>query len=215
MFYWPVGFWHVGESPQISMSLNITIYMDGQPLDMCTQLLTRMAEMRSQNHKINSYPFPLQPHQTKVKSLPDTLLTAAHTVVASCQTSALQAALKEEWLKKITSFGLTPYIARRATLSLLDDSYIEVNDVCPIVWTYKNSEEIIYAANGHTSTTAAQSSVIDMLENLNKTEVINVGRLLDQYSYQVDMRNILRSILEDLYSMYGVGVKLLSPIEAT
>ena len=34
MIYWPSGAWHVGESPEPSASLQVTLYFDGDPLEV-------------------------------------------------------------------------------------------------------------------------------------------------------------------------------------
>lgn len=216
VFYWPSGFWHVGESPETSLSLNLALYMKGRPADMVADLARDLVEKRlGELSRAESYPFPAAEAQATAAALPPLLSRAKSIFQDISRTSALEESVMAAWLSRLTSFGFNKLPPRRPSRPLADDERISVDPLCPVAWTGQDAGQLIYAASGYCSITEARQDVARLLERLNSGAVLTVGGLIrecaDGNGAKVGTAangrvEALRAILSELYSMRGIDI---------
>jgi hypothetical protein len=203
-FYWPSGVWHVAESPETNLSMNIALYMDGNPLELVGETAIKLVERQlGQLNHASRYAFPLAGNN--VESVPEIFTHAIRTLREVSQTTSLEDAVKLEWLKRISGLGFDSVPPRPAVEPLSDQARIRVSPICPVLWTEHRDGNLSYVANGYSSTVPWSSNIISLLKAINSEKVTTVGELVEEHANGPGTsRESLREILDDLYSMQAI-----------
>ncbi|MCP5311420.1 MAG: hypothetical protein H6951_19425 [Zoogloeaceae bacterium] len=209
ILYWAIDHWHVGGSPEFSVSLNIALYRHGCPTDFWRRALTRAIA----SPELGSYPFQLTARDARADILPEEVRTVFATVRDRACYGAMEQAAIIEWLCLTTGFGFTTVPPRRPSCDLKESDTIVGRKDFPILWTTVVPRSFVYSANGHSSSIPDNEQLPKFFEELNQGRPVGIDTLVDRYSYDrvlpssncaAPHRSQLLSLLNDLYTMRAI-----------
>lgn len=200
ILYWPAAAWHVGEAPQLSLCMNIAIYMEGQPSDLAAGIVSKLVAARlGQDAQLISYPLS-QGCSLGGETLPGALEKTLLSLRQMGSESALAGAVAAEWLKRKTGFGFERPPRRAPSRAIPANATVRGSRKYRVLWMEAGDKELVFAANGHASTAPSRPGVVGLIERLNRGEPAQVSDLLrDDPS-----PNELQAILGELLTMRAV-----------
>lgn len=177
ILYWPAQAWHVGEAPELTLCMNIALYMEGQPADLATGIVADLVSERlGSDARLNAYPT-----RDSADGTGETLPAALEKTLASLRgigsDPALSGAVAAAWLRRKTGFGFEKPPRRAAAQVVPADAIFRGDVAYPIRWMPSGTAELVYAANGHTATAPATPDVLRLLQRLNLGEPVRVQDL--------------------------------------
>lgn len=200
ILYWPAEAWHVGEAPELTLCMNIAIYMEGQPSDLAAGIVSKLVSARlGRDARLISYPMS-QSRSSGGEILPEPIEKTLLSLRQMGSDSGLAGAVAAEWLKRKTGFGFEKPPRRAPSRGVPVGATIRGSRKYRVLWMETDDEELVYAANGHASTAPCRPGVIGLLERLNRGEPAQVSDLLrDDPS-----PNELQAIVDELLTMRAV-----------
>jgi 50S ribosomal protein L16 3-hydroxylase len=209
-FYWPAGVWHVAESPEVNLSMNIALYMDGQPLEIIEAAAAKLAAGRlgEANHAPR-YAFPAGGNGAEL--MPEVLTRSIDALREVSQAASLKDAVAVEWLKRLTGLGFEVAPPRLRLEPLTDETLVRGSRVSPVLWAPLHDGQLSYVANGYSSTVPSSPNVISLLQAVNSENVTAVRALVEEHANggrgngdDGASRELLRQVVDDLYSMQAI-----------
>jgi hypothetical protein len=202
--YWPSSHWHVGESVSPwSASISLGIRLRQPPVAEIGRQVVRL--LRKQLRPAQGPTYPLGPE------LPAALGAALRELSDCCAGDALEAALQEAWLKRMTGYGFArvppPLRVRR-----IDDAEVVCGSRAdPVVCARRGDDILVCSAGGHAFSLPVSAAAVALVDRLNTGEPSQVGELLTACAELGERRHVLRGVLNELVRLRAVTTKGEAP----
>lgn len=164
VFHWAIDHWHVGDSPEFSVSLNIALYLHGSPWKLIESSLSR--ELASAD--ISSYPFRPRMDLWHAQDLPADVSSIFDRLVSAASAERRAFLAAQEWLRKTTSFGFGTVPPLEASPPVRPGDSLRKVGLMPILYR-RVGHRLLYGANGHVADTADSPWVARLLEEINSS----------------------------------------------
>jgi hypothetical protein len=204
--YWPSSYWHVGESPDFSVSLNLALYLDGDPLQQVLHEVQRLlaADPASPN-RADLYPCSPSRLQQSVQELPPVLYAARRMLQRVCESPALDFALLGAWMGRATLLGFSIPEEPLPPARLGDDWKLRREPSASLVWRWTTEGDLLCAANGYwTSLPVADPEPWrKLLDHLSAGRAFTPRRIVDEAGAEAPA---IRELLDLLYRWRALRV---------
>ncbi|GCF10362.1 cupin domain-containing protein [Dictyobacter arantiisoli] len=210
ILYWPSKYWHVGETPELSMAITLAIYMHGRPYQEVLQTVQQLVEQHIGSSNIApAYPFPTSTNTSLESALPASLHQPFAIIKELTSTRLLQQALLERWLKRASNLSLSKTLELLPEKVFTEAESIHYVSPRPILYTQLDPQTFLYAANGHCATINTEIHLAQLLDFLNTGATITISNALAQYSPMQTARasTELHQIITFLYRAYAISVE--------
>ena len=161
-----------------------------------------MGSGRPQAHRAT---YPLDPE------LPAPIGAALSDLAAACAGGALEAALQEAWLKRLTGYGFARVPPPLAARRLADDEVVAGSPDDPVAWAPRGGSRLVCAAQGHAFALPASPAAVALLERLNTGEPRRVGELLAECAALGERPHVLRGVVNELVRLRAVTTREEAP----
>lgn len=178
IIYWPTGAWHVGESIDPSLSLNIAIYTKRNLSEVektnyykvANTVSKLLIQSMNQDHVLKEYPLYIEDSVGFIE---------------------LKYSEVKEYLSHLTNYGLRNLIEKRKQLLESNLSYTLKSN--PIVYILMDSK-LIYSVNGHVNEVTYCESFIELIDELNNGSHLT----------PLELSSKENELLQELYEIFAI-----------
>lgn len=186
ILYWPAGYWHVGESPQVSASVNLAMYMQENAIDFVM-------------HNLKKY----LTHSTDTAS--NEIAEALSLLQQTMNAKSFHNVMLQHKLEKISSFGLEKIVKRQIT-KLNDNTVFSTSSQSPLEIAEVDENTLLYGAFGHIFKTEKNNNLLRLLNLLNTTEKSSLSEVKNKFHLENDDILMIEKIITDLYSIHWLSM---------
>jgi 50S ribosomal protein L16 3-hydroxylase len=182
LVYWPAMHWHVGESPQPSAALHVTVAE--QPPGQAALLAAAIGKVASG---------PAKGIATGSAGLGDGSLPAqyeelARALTAACgDIGAVRDRLMADWLRRRTGLGFTAPPPRRGPVELGEHDVVARDSQFPIALVARDARTSWCAADGRVARIRSAPALSAAIDLLNSGEPVPVGVLLSLATSELEL----------------------------
>jgi hypothetical protein len=195
--YWPSSHWHVGESVSPwSASISLGVRLRQPPAAEIGRQVVRLLGKRLGPAQSSTYPF--------TPELPAPLGAALRELSDACAGDALEAALQESWLKRMTGYGFARVPPPLPVRRIADAEVVCGSPDDPVACGRRGDDRLICAAQGHAFSLPESAGVVALVQRLNTGEPWQVGELLTACAALGERRHVLRGVLNELVRLRAV-----------
>lgn len=216
VIYWPSSYWHVGEAVGgLSLSLSLAL----KPLQPASEILDHLKQYIEEfvNGSLDGVNFPTTPKQLEESAEMISKFTklGIKALQKASRDSDFAQAIQVSWLDRLTGSGSDPVPPPLPWKELADDAIVQGSLEYPILWIPVANHQLACSANGHAFTIPADPKIIELLERLNKGEVVQVKNLIQEHtgvtrSDGAEFSTLpegIRTVLSKLYSLRAISEK--------
>ena len=173
--YWPSSAWHVGESPQFSVSIHVALALSVDPWQLYLKLLRRQVLPA-----LDAQPLVPRAGASAGKLAMPPHLAAPHAAMtAAVQDEETTTRMLETWMRLTTAGGFRAKPAKAARPSIEHDSVVALASRHPILVAETGDGVWSCSANGHVVRVCARGAGLRLLvEQLNDGQRWRVHELL-------------------------------------
>jgi len=195
-FHWAIDHWHVGESPQLSVSLNIALYLYGDPWTLVERGLSGAF---GGSGEIPSYPFVADDETWRSSGLPTAISAKLGDLNLLASQERQELFVLREWMRKTTSFGFGVVPPRVTSPALGPNDVIARSGQLPVLYQ-RAGNRLAYSANGHVSDVPYTAESVHLLKLINTALPARISTLVPN-----PLCDVFGSILQDLYRMRAIA----------
>lgn len=218
VFYWPSGYWHIGESVDagLCVAISVALFMDSSLSDDLLEHTARLVSARpTASSHTYLHNFSTREGQDTAAEIREAVQSATSALRGVSQTLDLKQALVTSELNRLTGLGFTVVPAPSPMKALHDGDVVSGHSDYPIIWSGSSDDELTCSANGHAIKITAHPNIIRLLERLNSGITSSVRSLIEEYACSVQVGDIefvaspeeIRALLEKLLSLRAIDCR--------
>jgi 50S ribosomal protein L16 3-hydroxylase len=202
--YWPSSHWHVGESVDPwSASVSLGIRLRRPPAADIGREVVRLLDKRLPPARSPTSPFEPE--------LPSSIRAALSELSETCAGGALELALQESWLKRMTAYGFARVPPPLPVRRIDDAEVVSGSHEDPVVWASRGDGKLLCSAHGHAFSLPESAAPVALFERLNTGDPWRAGELLATCAALGERRHVLRGVLNELVRLRAVTAREESP----
>jgi 50S ribosomal protein L16 3-hydroxylase len=217
IIYWPPSYWHVGESPGLSVSINVNFLASTQGESDWTHVQPLLSVIRQHERCQSlrpSLPFAQldSARASGEMALPESLHDAIDGVRAACASAAFARGVVAEWLGHISRHGFgarTGHATSNRAGRLAETETVQAVPAAPVYWV-RHEGSIVWACRGASGTLVDAEVGERILQRLVRGEPVPVGVLLAE-SAADDVKALLEQLVAVGGLVYVVGAPAAQP----
>ncbi|SAL59837.1 hypothetical protein [Caballeronia humi] len=165
VFHWAIEHWHVGDSPEFSVSLNIALYLNGSPWKLVESALSRALALAN----ASSYPFDPRAEDWHAQGFPSDVSRIFDRLAGMASLESIEALCAREWLRKMTSFGFAIVPPPEASPVVQPGDVFKRTGVIPVLYR-RVGGRLLYSANGHVDETIDSPRMLNLFDQINRLQ---------------------------------------------
>ncbi|MGH9944670.1 MAG: JmjC domain-containing protein [Pyrinomonadaceae bacterium] len=220
VIYWPASFWHVAESVGgLSLSLSLALEPLRPSRDILDYLKKQIEEFVNAALAGDHFPTTAEQLEASAEMISEVTQLAIKALRKSSRDADFARELQVSWLKRLTGTGSDPVPPPLPWKELADDALVQGCPEYPILWIPLAKHHLACSANGHAFTIPADPKTIALLKRLNRGEVVQVKRLIEEHTGVTKCDGVefntspegIRTVLSKLYSFRAISEQTDGP----
>lgn len=200
-FDWPPDYWHVGRSPEFSISVNIAIYCQDQahPFQLIQQALSDALWQESRDLGAVT---ELSYLGGEVASMPQVLQRQLESLIRITESDWLAVSLALQWAKRVTGLAFVSVPPRAEQTRLPDAQELSRIHTSSLLWL-RVGDNLVYAANGYAGTMQFKGHFVELLTLVDSGNRFTIEQFITR-SDDAEVAAEIRNLVLDLQTMRAI-----------